>query len=868
MAKSRNLAALFLLLAVLAAPILSGCRPPWACGFLLALLLGSSAWILAGDLLLPPAQRTVNHLLQPPLLWVGVAGLATLLWASGSYAYDCAVGSAGGRLPALALQNLLSAWAYAAAFLCALRWGRSGRRLRRLCWLVFAAGGLYAAFLSAERWGWGPREVWGWPVSGLRPSGAYTNANRFAVLLALCECCGLGLLAAQLFGARPRHSRRAQIQRVWVTAALLAVATLIASAIAYSLSRLTILSLGLGFALLLAAAIWKVSAQPQPASPSARALPAGWNWPRRRLLMFLAALLASAAVLIVSLSFSGRALAVRLENSGPDLDSRARVWRVGVELLLERPWLGWGQGSFETVFAPRQPLDLQDRWQSAHNDWLQSGIELGLPGLLGLAATALCWCSVWWRGLPPGRPAPGFFLAAGAGLGVFVALVCSAGDFPLREPATAALFFFIAGALAAYGLQRAPRAVKGRASEWRGGAWIAALLLLPGLLTGMFLAGRSGWAAASSPWLGYAYHPAARPEHAAGYRRALEISPRDPALLYPYAQALLLHFRAAPAAEKSAVRAELEALFGVLREVNPRDYRAPWLEGLVLLEEGQLRRATELLDLAVEWAPTYGELRHQALHAHLEFGAGNSELPWDERLPHLHKTLEHMRAFLKAHPEQEDAFVARLKQAGAGALEIVQLWPDERPAAALSRARFWIGEGKLDLAAQELRVGAAGEEETAWHAALRGRVAWAQDDSAGGLAAWEQALSSLARIPDPRLEAWLAQALYALPLEALSQVAERIPAAAEVPPVALAAAGILIREKRWTAASQFLKRHTQARPTAEGFQCWAELSLLLPDRAGALAHAREAYERSPQTADWRTWWEQFYVRAQGEGSPP
>lgn len=85
--------------------------------------------------------------------------------------------------------------------------------------------------------------------------------------------------------------------------------------------------------------------------------------------------------------------------------SRLAIWRVGLELVRQHPVVGVGAGCFITAYAKAvdasYPADLRAR--SAHNTFLQSAAELGLPGaalFLGVLAGPLF---VWRRAGPRGK---------------------------------------------------------------------------------------------------------------------------------------------------------------------------------------------------------------------------------------------------------------------------------------------------------------------------------------------------------------------------------------------------------------------------------------------------------------------------------
>ena len=75
----------------------------------------------------------------------------------------------------------------------------------------------------------------------------------------------------------------------------------------------------------------------------------------------------------------------RLLDRFRDLDrdlNRAEVSIATWELTKDRLWTGYGLGTFQLVFPSVAPFDDGHRWNHAHNDPLQFGMELGVLGLL------------------------------------------------------------------------------------------------------------------------------------------------------------------------------------------------------------------------------------------------------------------------------------------------------------------------------------------------------------------------------------------------------------------------------------------------------------------------------------------------------
>ncbi len=104
-------------------------------------------------------------------------------------------------------------------------------------------------------------------------------------------------------------------------------------------------------------------------------------------------------------------------------------------MLQDRPWMGFGLGTYESAYPAYALFDAGATVNHAHNDWLEWAAEGGIPLAAALAAIALwsarrAWQSPW---------------AAGV---VFVFLH-AAVDYPLHKPAIAAWLFVLLGAMAA-----------------------------------------------------------------------------------------------------------------------------------------------------------------------------------------------------------------------------------------------------------------------------------------------------------------------------------------------------------------------------------------------------------------------------------
>jgi len=117
-------------------------------------------------------------------------------------------------------------------------------------------------------------------------------------------------------------------------------------------------------------------------------------------------------------------------------------YRVRRELLLSslamigaRPWTGFGLGTWPAVYPAYARIDNGLTANRAHNDWAEWTVEGGLP-LFAMLVTVALWS------VP--RAAESLW-----GAGIVAVFAHSLVDYPLREPALAALLFAMLGALAA-----------------------------------------------------------------------------------------------------------------------------------------------------------------------------------------------------------------------------------------------------------------------------------------------------------------------------------------------------------------------------------------------------------------------------------
>jgi putative inorganic carbon (HCO3(-)) transporter len=126
------------------------------------------------------------------------------------------------------------------------------------------------------------------------------------------------------------------------------------------------------------------------------------------------------------------------------LSYRIGPWAAAGEMMMDRPWLGFGPGTYAAEYA-QHFVDAEARWRlrlghpqlpgsyaQAHNDYFQSVAELGIPAVLAaVAALVLVTVFAWRNGSTAGDTAVLAVIVAGA--------AAALTWFPMQRPETAML---------------------------------------------------------------------------------------------------------------------------------------------------------------------------------------------------------------------------------------------------------------------------------------------------------------------------------------------------------------------------------------------------------------------------------------------
>jgi O-antigen ligase len=400
---------------LLFAPLAFGAVQPWAIftlqvgAVVLLLAWGFRQWVRRELEFFP-------HPLYAPML--AFAALVLVQWLGGITAYRHVTYSL-----------LLLYLSYGMLALVVTQTLRRTSQLNPLAWAVCGYGAVLAAFALLQGIAPNGRIYWFWPLEqGGLIYGPYVNHNHYAGLMEMLTPFPL-VLAVTRFA----HGNRRLV--------VAAIAALMAGTIFLSGSRGGMLAFGVQIVMM---------------GVLLRTQKGEWKQPVV-LSLFL-------VVIIGFLIWIGgneltRRLAslhseVRQELSG---GVRLTIDRDCLRMWRERPFLGWGLGTFPVVYPRFRSFYTTFFVNQAHNDYLQLLVETGLGGFL----IALWFLVLTFRKarakLENWTETVSGALTAAALLGVIGILVHSLLDFNLQIPANAAMFYVLCAIAAADPLQESSR---------------------------------------------------------------------------------------------------------------------------------------------------------------------------------------------------------------------------------------------------------------------------------------------------------------------------------------------------------------------------------------------------------------------------
>ncbi|KFC62690.1 O-antigen polymerase [Devosia sp. LC5] len=333
--------------------------------------------------------------------------------------------------PGATLWMLLRLLTYGMLFFLVLQATRNRERFNLFLTAMLTIGTLHAAgALIMLRMGDTLLGYEKWAYLG-SATGTFVNRNSFATFMALNCCLGAALLIRPLMERRDEDYR---YDYYWLRLALAGSAMMIVmAALVASQSRMGALAAALGTLTTIFVALLATS--------------------RRKRTFFAAAGVVLASCFAIGWLY-GEQLLNRMLDVEESWSIRAALYHQVLELIAQRPWTGFGGGSFEIVFptvhAP--PVGTDRLWDKAHNSYLTLWSELGV---IAGSLIPLLLAVIGWKLFAAFRRNRRLWLPAASGLGCLVAIATHAlVDFSMEIQAVA---FWLVAILAAASAQCLPR---------------------------------------------------------------------------------------------------------------------------------------------------------------------------------------------------------------------------------------------------------------------------------------------------------------------------------------------------------------------------------------------------------------------------
>jgi len=173
---------------------------------------------------------------------------------------------------------------------------------------------------------------------------------------------------------------------------------------------------------------------------SIMATPSGARAMKQKYLISMLAAAAIVCLVLITIYFS-RAEAVEriFADSGASKD-RTAFWASSLALFWQYFPFGFGPGSFAVSFQTLEPVALLDGFylNRLHNDWLETGLAFGIPGIIFMLLGVLYYLHrtfLLWIRMDGERSA----VSLGRMASIILAIlgIASVSDYPLRTPAMA-----------------------------------------------------------------------------------------------------------------------------------------------------------------------------------------------------------------------------------------------------------------------------------------------------------------------------------------------------------------------------------------------------------------------------------------------
>ena len=307
----------------------------------------------------------------------------------------------------------------------------TAQRIKKLIYAIICAGvfqALYASYLNLSPDVISP--IFGYKHTD-RAIGTFTYSNFLANFLALCLCLGIGVLVSELKRASSRRKQTLkQTLRAWaeilLSSKIVLRISLIIIIVALILTRSRMGNSAFFIALMVVSFL---------------ALFLYNNKPKAFKLLIVSFFIID--LIIIGAIFDVEKVKQRISETSIASETRDEVVRDSIPLILDKPLLGSGGGTFYTAFPAYQSEPYSGYYDNAHNDYIQFAVELGIPATATLGALIL-YC-LWLCVATMRKRKTALFqgVAFGCAIAIIDMLLHSSVDYSLQAGANSMLFMVI-----------------------------------------------------------------------------------------------------------------------------------------------------------------------------------------------------------------------------------------------------------------------------------------------------------------------------------------------------------------------------------------------------------------------------------------
>ncbi|WP_404339903.1 O-antigen ligase family protein [Pseudoalteromonas mariniglutinosa] len=302
--------------------------------------------------------------------------------------------------------------------------------IKKLIFIVVFTGvfqALYASYLNLSPAILSP--IFSYQETG-RAIGTFTYANFLANFLALILSLGIGLLISELNRNNKVNLTLKQTLRnysaVLLSSKIILRVSLIIIIVALILTRSRMGNSAFFIALM---------------AVSLLALFIYNNKPRSFKLMIVSFFIID--LILIGALFDVDKVKQRLVETSIHSETRDEVVRDSIPLIIDKPLLGSGGGTFYTAFPAYQSGPYSGYYDNAHNDYIQFAVELGLPTTAILGALVL-YCLLLCISTMQKRKTSLFQgVAFGCAIAIVAMLLHSLVDYSLQAGANSMLFILV-----------------------------------------------------------------------------------------------------------------------------------------------------------------------------------------------------------------------------------------------------------------------------------------------------------------------------------------------------------------------------------------------------------------------------------------